>query len=191
MSTGTDAVPSQSETSQVVAQQIDRILNSNTFRSSEVLRNLLSFLAARALEGHPESIRVKEIATLVFGRSEDFDSQSDSVVRVHVGRLRARLAEYYVDEAPDSETIITIPKGSYALSYHPRHQTSAPRVELSPQPEGPSSSHREQATLPVAAGRNTYAIVAVVLALVSVGLASGLAFSTIEALLQSSERSLP
>jgi hypothetical protein len=57
----------------------------------------------------------------VFGRSEDFDSQSDSVVRVHTGRLRSKLAEYYMSEGVDDELIITIPKGIYALSWHSRH----------------------------------------------------------------------
>ncbi len=171
MSTGTDAIQSQSEASQILGQQVDRILNSNTFRTSEVLRNLLSFLAARALEGHPESIRVKEIARLVFGRSEDFDSQSDSVVRVHMGRLRARLAEYYVDEAPDSEIVIAVPKGSYALSWHHRHPVLAPRAEPAHQSEIPPASQPDSATLHPAAARRPYARLAAVLALVSVGLA--------------------
>ncbi len=63
----------------------------------------------------------------VFGRAEDFDSQSDSVVRVHTGRLRSKLAEYYMEDGADDDVIIAIPKGGYALTCHFRH-TATPRV---------------------------------------------------------------
>lgn len=104
-----------------IAPQLDRILRSHTFRSCEVLRNLLAFLAASAVGGRLDSLKSKEIATAVFGRTDAFDSQSDSVVRVQTGRLRSKLAEYYVDEGADDDIILNIPKGSYALSWHHRH----------------------------------------------------------------------
>jgi hypothetical protein len=125
MSASIDLIHSQPDSAQILTRQVDRIMRSTTFGSSEVLRNLLSFLAACALEGRSESVKVKEIATVVFGRSEDFDSQSDSVVRVHMGRLRSKLAEYYVGEGAEDEPVISIPKGSYALSWHPRHHAAA------------------------------------------------------------------
>lgn len=43
MSARLDLIPSQSDSAQIVARQVDRIVRSSTFRSSEVLRNLLSF----------------------------------------------------------------------------------------------------------------------------------------------------
>jgi hypothetical protein len=93
------AIPSISPSERDIADQVERILHSETFRGSEILRNLLSYLSASAIERKTEPLKVKEIATAVFGRSEDFDSQSDSVVRVHTGRLRSKLAEYYMSEA--------------------------------------------------------------------------------------------
>jgi hypothetical protein len=114
--------PSEKE----LTEQVDRILHSGSFRGSEILRNLLSYLLTCAHEHRVEPVKVKEIARAVFGRSEDFDSQSDSVVRVHTGRLRSKLAEYYMSEGVDDDVIVTIPKGSYALSCHFRPQTLAP-----------------------------------------------------------------
>ena len=125
MSLSADLIDAQHGSDQILSQKVDKILRSTTFRSSEVLRNLLSFLAARALEKRSESVKVKEIATRVFGRSDDFDSQSDSVVRVHMGRLRSKLAEYYVDEAADEDVVISIPRGSYAISLHRRNHSTA------------------------------------------------------------------
>ena len=112
----TSCVPSDG----AFADQVERILHSEAFRGSEILRNLLSFLLASALRHRAEPLKVREIATSVFGRSENFDSQSDSVVRVHTGRLRSKLAEYYMSEGVEDDLVITIPKGGYALSCHLR-----------------------------------------------------------------------
>jgi DNA-binding winged helix-turn-helix (wHTH) protein len=104
-----------------IQTQIERILRSDAFRGSEILRNLLSYLFSCALEGRSEPLKVREIATAVFGRSENFDSQTDSVVRVHAGRLRSKLAEYYMSEGVEDDLVVTIPKGGYDLSWHSRH----------------------------------------------------------------------
>ena len=161
MSASIDLVHSPIPSSQILNQQVDRIVRSNTFRSSEVLRNLLSFLGACAVEGRAESVKVKEIATLVFGRSEDFDSQSDSVVRVHTGRLRSKLAEYYIDEGAEDEIILSIPKGSYALSWHARHHAAIPSVV----PMAPEAA-AEPAVVPLAAiSRDRFRYIALTLTL--------------------------
>jgi hypothetical protein len=109
---------------QTVSEQVQRVLKSETFKSSEILRHLLEYLSICSLNGRTESVKVKEIARDVFGRSENFDSQTDSVVRVHTGRLRSKLAEYYLDEGADDELIVGIPKGSYGLTWHPRRSPS-------------------------------------------------------------------
>jgi hypothetical protein len=116
-------------------QQADRVVRSGPFRGSEILRHLLDYLAKRAAEGAAEPVRVREIATVVFGRSDDFDSQTDSIVRVHTGRLRSKLAEYYLTEGAEDPIVISIPRGSYALSWRYRQPAAAPAAEpLPPQP---------------------------------------------------------
>lgn len=122
------AIPSTSPSERDIADQVERILRSETFQGSEILRNLLSYLSASAIERKTEPLKVKEIATAVFGRSEEFDSQSDSVVRVHTARLRSKLAEYYMSEGLEDEVVITIPKGSYALWGHFRAVPGAPQL---------------------------------------------------------------
>jgi hypothetical protein len=135
---------------QQVADEVQRVLHSETFRGSEVLRHLLEYLANCSFSGRNESVKGKEIAREVFGRSENFDSQGDSVVRVHTGRLRSKLAEYYMDEGADAELILSIPKGSYGLTWHPRKTAltgaSAP-VSLTTSENSPLA--REQESIPV------------------------------------------
>lgn len=100
--------------------QVDRILHSSVFSGSELLRLLLSFLADRAIESPGEHLKVKEIATRVFHRADDFDSQTDSVVRVHMGRLRSKLAEFYMTEGAADEIVLEVPRGAYFLAQHLR-----------------------------------------------------------------------
>jgi DNA-binding winged helix-turn-helix (wHTH) protein len=126
-------VPSLHPSGTELAHQIERILHSEVFAGSEILRKLLAYLSARAMEARIEPIRVKEIATEVFGRSEDFDSQGDSVVRVHTGRLRSKLAEYYMEEGAEDDVIVTVPKGGYTLAYHFR-QANSPAVPVHQNP---------------------------------------------------------
>jgi hypothetical protein len=116
------AVPSESE----LIEQIERIAGGSGFRSSEILRQLLHYLGKRAIESPPESVKVKDIAAHVFGRTRDFDSQTDSIVRVHTGRLRTRLAEYYSREGAEDSIVVAIPKGGYSLSAAYRHESPTP-----------------------------------------------------------------
>jgi hypothetical protein len=61
------------------------------------------------------SVKEHELATAVFGRDAAFDSRLDSIVRVQTGRLRAKLAEYYMSEGEHDQVLLEIPKGAYCL----------------------------------------------------------------------------
>jgi hypothetical protein len=119
---------------QHVSEQIQRIIRSETFKGSEVLRHLLEYLGVCFLNGRTDSVKVKEIARDVFGRSESFDSQTDSVVRVHTGRLRSKLAEYYMEEGSEDELILGIPKGGYSLAWHQRKPMGAAVLTIADSP---------------------------------------------------------
>jgi hypothetical protein len=114
-----------------ITRQVERILHSSQFSSAGLLRSLLSYLTERAIEHPGEHLKVKDIATQVFHRSEDFDSQTDSVVRVHVGRLRSKLAEFYMNEGADDDVILEVPKGAYSLAF----RFSSTVTSLAPVPE--------------------------------------------------------
>ena len=114
---------------QELLDQVDLIVQSPGFAGSEVLRNLLTFLAKLALDQPGRNPKEYEIATQVLGRSDAFDSRLDSTVRVHTGRLRARLTEYYGGKGSADPVIIEIPKGAYHLSYCYRRPLPVPISE--------------------------------------------------------------
>jgi hypothetical protein len=100
--------------------QIEKLLGSHALHGSESLCKLLRYLADQALEHPGVSPKEYQIATEVFGRPNDFDPHLDSTVRVQVGRLRAKLADYYVSEGAEDQIVIDFPRGTYALTFHER-----------------------------------------------------------------------
>jgi hypothetical protein len=107
-------------------EQIDRIVNSSVLQNSEALCTLLKFLARRSLEGPEVPLKEHQIATVVFGRSPDFDPRLDSTVRVQMSRLRAKLAEYYNNAGRDDSILVEIPKGSHGVTFREREAPPVP-----------------------------------------------------------------
>jgi hypothetical protein len=143
-------------------QQVDRLINSHSLRSSESLCKLLRYLAERSLDHRGVPVKEYQIATEVLGRPAGFDPQNDSTVRVQAGRLRVKLEEYYSHEAPDDPIVIELPKGSYALTFHVRPATT--KLTEAPRPA-------ERKTLRQPSNRG-WAIAVVVLSVLLVGAVS-------------------
>jgi hypothetical protein len=115
-------------------QQLEKIAQSPVLHGSESLCRLLHYLGEHALNRPGEHLKEYQIATEIFGRPADFNPQSDSTVRVQVGRLRSKLAEYYGANGMDDPIVVDLPKGSYAISFHHREKSS--RVADSLMPNG-------------------------------------------------------
>jgi hypothetical protein len=104
-------------------QYLEKIGRSHVLHGSESLCRLLHYLGDHALHHPGEHLKEYQIATEIFGRPADFNPQSDSTVRVQVGRLRSKLAEYYNVEGAEDPILVDLPKGSYAISFHHREAT--------------------------------------------------------------------
>ncbi|HEY1760856.1 MAG TPA: hypothetical protein VGG72_36135 [Bryobacteraceae bacterium] len=128
--------------------QIQRILQSKAFRTSEVQRNLLAYLADKSIHGTADSLKEYTIGLDVFGKPASYDPRQESAVRMHVGRLRQKLADYYRLEGTEDPVVVDLPKGGFKVTFEPRTE---PRVVEVPQIE-PSSSpyYRREIALAVA-----------------------------------------
>jgi hypothetical protein len=122
--------------------QVERLASSPLLRSSQALCKLLRYLAYHTLNSPEDHLKEYQIAIEVFGRSPTFDPHIDSSVRVQVGRLRSKLAEYYNSHCTDDLVLIDVPKGRYALSF--QRWTVAAEPETAPEaiskPSGPTGS---------------------------------------------------
>ncbi len=93
---------------------VDRIIASKSFGRSVTYANLLRYLVACSESGDPP--KEVTIAADILGK-HDFDSSQSSLVRVHVYKLRKKLAAYYAREGAAETVRLRIPKGSYAITY--------------------------------------------------------------------------
>lgn len=104
-----------------------RLAGSKGFAKAAQLRELLLYLVKRTLTEPATEITEQEIGCQVLGRRQDYDTQSDNIVRVQIRHLRQKIEEYYASEGQHETMLLTIPKGSRI----PHFET---RVE--PEPEG-------------------------------------------------------
>jgi len=109
-------------------EQVERLVSSPVFLGSEALCKLLRYLAQHTLGSPSEHLKEYQIATEVFGRPADFDPQTDSFVRVQMGRLRSKLALYYDTDGAADAILVDLSKGRYILSFETRTTTQAPRA---------------------------------------------------------------
>lgn len=114
--------------------QVERILHSDTFRNSDVLRRLLRFLADKSISGEADQLKEYTIGIDALGKPSSYDPRQDSVVRIQVGRLRQKLADYYRTEGKDDPMIVDLPKGRFKLNCEPRPEPQPPEVALEPVP---------------------------------------------------------
>src|SRR6201996_4133951 len=109
------------EQDEVLLLQIDRILHSDEFRSSEVLRRLLTYLADKAVSGEADQLKEYVIAIDGLGKPSSYHPQPNPAVPTQIGPLRQKLAEYYRTEGKDDDVIVYLPKGRFRLVCEQRH----------------------------------------------------------------------
>jgi TolB-like protein len=100
-----------------VFAQLRRILDSDQISRSAVLTDFLTFVVKETLAGRSEGLKEYTIGVQALRKNADFNPQTDSIVRIHAGRLRRALKEYYYEEGKEDAILISIPKGSYAPNF--------------------------------------------------------------------------
>ena len=93
--------------------ELQAVLQSHLFARSPALTHLLSYLCEKTFAGECSQIKEYSVGLEVFHRSDSFDQDTDSIVRVQANRLRKRLSEYYASEGAAHPLHITIPIGQY------------------------------------------------------------------------------
>ncbi len=116
---------------------VDRVIQSSAFRQSQTLRRLLRYLADKALEGTADQLKEYTIGVDALGKPSSYDPRQDSAVRIHVGRLRQRLNEYYRTEGSDDAVVLDLPKGHFKLQFENR-QSPAPEPATPPATNAPA-----------------------------------------------------
>ncbi|NQT25311.1 hypothetical protein HQ585_08150 [candidate division KSB1 bacterium] len=91
------------------------ILLSPSFAKSETYKKILTYLVECSLKGKlPNEI---DIAIQALDKDDTFDPFEDTLVRVHIYKLRKKLEEYYKEEGKNDKIQLTIPKGHYHVVF--------------------------------------------------------------------------
>ena len=100
--------------------QIERILQNKSLRLSEVQRRLLIYLTEKSLAGEADDLKEYTVGIDAFGKPASYDPRQESVVRMHVARLRQKLADYYRTDGIDDPILVELPKGGFKMTFEPR-----------------------------------------------------------------------
>jgi len=113
-----------------VRAELERILASALFRGSKRCQSLLRRIAEQTLAGDTDSLKERTLGIEVFGRSADYDTSQDPVVRASAAEIRKKLAQYYQEIGHGSDVHIELTPGSYIAEFHfaPARHTAVVRA---------------------------------------------------------------
>jgi hypothetical protein len=101
-----------------VEEALNKVLDSTAFAASKQSQALLKYLVAKSQQDDDGSLKERMIGSNVFGRSHDYNTGDDPIVRARVGEVRKRLARYYQSKLADQHTVrFAIPTGSYRVTF--------------------------------------------------------------------------
>jgi hypothetical protein len=107
-------------------EQLDNIIRSRVFHGAELLTTLLDYLVRKSVDDPDIQVKEYTIAVEVFGRDDEFDPRTNSVVRVQAKNLRAKLQAYYETEGKSDRVLIDVPKGHYRAVFSYIEQKGGP-----------------------------------------------------------------
>ena len=142
VSESTSAIETLSEEERfAIKVQLERLLEDPHFSHSRRFPSFLRYVVNAAVNGQADVLKERTLGVEIFGKSADYDTAADPIVRVTAGEIRKRIAQYYQDPGHESELRISLSPGSYVPQFHlPARISPVPHVE----PQGEANS---QATL--------------------------------------------
>jgi hypothetical protein len=78
----------------------------------------LRFVVRHTLAGQADAVKERTLGIEIFGRSADYDTASDPIVRVTAAEIRKRIAQYYQEPGHEVEIRVSLPAGSYVPQFH-------------------------------------------------------------------------
>ena len=109
--------PSSELEKAAVHQQLEKLLATPLFNSSKRYPSFLKYVVTHSLGGQTDQLKERILGVEIFGRSADYDTNTDPIVRVTAAEIRKRIEQYYQDPKHSQEIRLYLPAGSYAPQY--------------------------------------------------------------------------
>jgi hypothetical protein len=133
----------------MIRAALNRVLQSQGFRSSKRSQDFLRYVVERTLEGQADTLKERTIGVDVFGRSSEYDPSDDATVRVKAGEVRKRLGLYYASEGRLDEIRIDLPHGTYVPEFQRGEPYAAATVETKRVETAEASAARRRWAIPL------------------------------------------
>ena len=101
-----------------VKAELTAILGSESFAASRRCRDFLECVVELCLAGEYDSLTERFLGVKLFNRAVDYETATDSIVRVRANDVRRRLTQYYSDRRHDSMVRIGMSAGGYVPEFH-------------------------------------------------------------------------
>ena len=111
------APPVDGPEKEAVLRELESILSSPFFRTSNRSKQFLAYVVQHTLEGNHEPLKERTIGAKLFQRPAGYSTGDDPVVRVQAGEVRRRLEQYHHAALSQSPVRIDLPVGSYAPEF--------------------------------------------------------------------------
>jgi hypothetical protein len=111
------APPPDGPQKEAILRELESILSSPFFRTSNRSKQFLSYVVQHTLDGSHEPLKERTIGTKLFQRPAGYSTGDDPVVRVQAGEVRRRLEQYHHAGLSQSPVCIELPVGSYAPEF--------------------------------------------------------------------------
>ena len=100
-----------------IRDELQTVLASEAFKGGKRAQDFLRLVVEHALAGRLDNLRERMLGVEMFGRSVDYDTANDAVVRVKASEVRRRLAQYYGSLKVPPAVRIDLPPGSYVPQF--------------------------------------------------------------------------
>jgi TolB-like protein/Tfp pilus assembly protein PilF len=100
-----------------IYDELENVLKFYSFKNSTLLSSFLRYIVTETIDERQHFIKEYSIAVNALSRPTHFNPHDDAMVRIHAGRLRKLLTEYYSTDGKGNSVIIHVPKGGYVPEF--------------------------------------------------------------------------
>jgi hypothetical protein len=101
-----------------VREELAAVLASSRFSGSRRCSDFLEYVVKYSLSGEFERLTERFLGAELFGRPVDYETSTDSVVRVRATDVRRRLAHHYAEHGSKTGVVIQLAPGAYLAEFH-------------------------------------------------------------------------
>jgi hypothetical protein len=106
------------EEKHAIELQLERLLTNPHFSNSRRFPSFLRYIVTATINGQADLLKERTLGVEIFGKTPDYDTASDPIVRVTAAEIRKRIAQYYQDAGHENELRLSLSPGSYVPQFH-------------------------------------------------------------------------